>query len=234
MGEEVSAHFVAAWKRDEQTHHLPTYASTEAWLTDWLHARLRSYADGARPLHSLSERIFTAQPKPQYLLTLADRSKLADYSLVEMPAFYYGRVQKNLGEDVSMPQGATWTELDAAIRKRISEISAVDASAVGERSERVARLVKKIEKRGGHVIFVSLPTDGLVRAIDEKRYPRELFWDRFAKSVEVKAINSADYPTLIAFRCPDGSHMDLRERTAFTLALTKVLEIPAADVSQAH
>ena len=85
-------------------------------------------------------------------------------------------------------------------------------------------MVRKIEARGGHVEFADLPTDGLVRAIDAKRYPRAEFWDRFAAVVKTKAVAPEDAPQLANFRCPDGSHIDYHDRPAFTKVLSAALE----------
>ena len=89
-------------------------------------------------------------------------------------------------------------------------------------------MVKAIEGRGGRVLFADFPTAGLVRAIEEKRYPRELFWDRFVGTVKAKAIDAADYPSLDGFQCPDGSHLDFRDRSRFTLALFEELGLGRA------
>jgi hypothetical protein len=226
-GEDATATFIAQWRRRERAHHLPDYASSEAALTDWVHARLRSYADGARPITSLTKRIVAPWPTPQYLLVGSDRSWLADYSKVDMPAFYYGRVQRTLGEDVPVRGGMTWSDLDAEIRSRIDALPVADASRVDERLGRVAEMVRRIEARGGHVAFAAFPTDGLVRAIDAKRYPREMFADRLAATVKAKTIHFEDYPGLAGFKCPDGSHLDYRDRAAFTTQLVDVLGLRA-------
>lgn len=45
--------------------------------------------------------------------------------------------------------------------------------------------VKKIEDRGGKVIFVRLPWDKLIWKMDEKRFPREKFWNELEKNKEI-------------------------------------------------
>ncbi|HEX5122735.1 MAG TPA: hypothetical protein VFV97_05755 [Rhodanobacteraceae bacterium] len=222
-GESAAAGFIAAWQRHARAHGIPTFSSMESALTDRVHGWLRSYADGARPITSLVSRIVAPHPTPQYLITMPDRSWLADYSKVDMPGFYYGRVQRTLGETVPAKPGMTWADLDAEIRRRIDAMPPADASLVDERSQRIAAMVRKIEARGGHVDVAAFPTDGLVRAIDEKRYPRATFLDRFAGIVGTKTISPADVPALAAFKCPDGSHIDYRDRPAFTAALTDAL-----------
>jgi len=222
-GESVAAGFIAAWQRHGRAHRVPTFSSMEATLTEWLHRNVRSYADGARPITSLISRLVAPNPTPQYLLMMPDRSWLADYSKVGMPGFYYGRVERTLGETIPVTHEMTYADLDAEIRRRIDAMPTADASLVDERSRRVAAMARMIEARGGHVEVAAFPTGGLVREIDDKRYPRDKFLDRFAGIVGTKAISPADVPALAAFKCPDGSHIDRRDRAAFTAALADAL-----------
>lgn len=229
-GEDAAAGFLAAWRRRERAARVPNFASSESALTAWAHARLRSYADGARPITSLTMRILAPHPTRQYLVTMPDRAWLADYTKVDMPGFYYARVQRTLGENVPVKDGMTWSDLDAEIRRRIDTMPLADSSFVGERAERIGAMVRKIEARGGHVVFAAFPTDGLVRAIEAKRYPREMFSDRFAATAKARTIHLPDYPKVAGFKCPDGSHLDYRDRAAFTSDLIDVLalgKIPA-------
>jgi len=231
-GEDATALFIAEWQHRERVHHMPDFASSEAALTDWLHAHLRSYADGARPITSLTARILAPRPTPQYLLMSSDRSWRADYSKVEMPGFYYGRVERTLGESVPVRDGMTWADLDAELRRRIDALPVASASLVSERVGRIADMAERIEARGGHVAFTALPTSDLVRAIDAKRYPRDVFSDRLAAAVKEKTIDFTNHPALANFKCPDGSHLDYRDRAAFTAALIDVLDLGVAPSMQ--
>ncbi|HEV2212121.1 MAG TPA: hypothetical protein VGS99_02125, partial [Gammaproteobacteria bacterium] len=106
---------------------LPDFHGSEAFLTDLMHAHLRSYADGARPLTSLLARVFKRDPVRQYLFRLPDREEFADYSRAPMPALYYSRVMRNLGEDLTGRPGiVTYGQLDAALGVRIQALAPVD------------------------------------------------------------------------------------------------------------
>jgi hypothetical protein len=63
-----------------------------------------------------------------------------------------------------------------------------------------------------------------VKAINDRRYPREQFWDLFAADIGAPALHFEDYDTLRDFTCPDGSHLDRRDRTRFTVSLAQALE----------
>lgn len=191
----------------------------ETRLTEWLHERLNAYADGANPLSSLRWRILPAAEARQYLVTRPDRSRLADYARVDMPDFYYRRVARTLGEDIDV----TAPDIEARLAQRIAALKAEDNAAFLQASREVGRMAEQIRARGGRVIFVAMPSSGMVREIERRRYPRGMFWERFLSEAGVAGIHAATEPGLSGFTCPDGSHLDMRDRAAFSQALSAVL-----------
>ena len=77
-------------------------------------------------------------------------------------------------------------------------------------------MASAIERRGGKVVFVRMPTSDEHWALDESKYPKALYWDRFAAVAEATAIHFLDVPGLAGFECPDTSHLDTRDSVAFT------------------
>jgi len=209
---------------DHRSSWILDYANTEDWLEDNLHSALRSYADGSLPISALVDRLIAPRPTPQYLRTLPDRSRAADYGKVAMPDWYFGRVMKNLGEDLQQP-GMTYEQLYALLVRRIGTLQPEPNQAYEANIPRINAMADAIRRRGGRVIFVVFPTSGLVKAVDDARYPRALFWARFAASSRATTLNFADVPSMQGFICPDGSHLDARQRTAFTTALVAALAL---------
>lgn len=208
---ERSAGRTRFWKRPA--------ANAEARLAEWLHERLRATSDGANPLASLRWRILPSAEARQYLITRPDRSRLADYAKVDIPAFYYRRVARTLGEDVdpNAPDAGT------VLARRVAALGPAAAAGFAEAARTAGALAARIRARGGKVIFVAMPSSGLVREIEQRRYPRERFWERFLQEADVTGIHAAIEPGLIEFACPDGSHLDMRDRAAFSLALAAAL-----------
>lgn len=194
-------------------------ARIENQLTEWVKERLRTYADGANPMLSLRWRVIPGNEAHQYLVTRPDRSRLADYSRVNMPEFYLQRVARSLGEKLD-PQA---TIDEAELSQRISTILPLDNSAFLRDARIVSHMASTIQARGGHVIFVALPSSGMVREIEKRRYPREQFWSRFINESGVTGVHSAYEPALQNFICPDGSHLDMRDRARFTRKLLCVI-----------
>ncbi len=194
-------------------------ALIEGALTTWMHERLRAYADGADPLTSLHRRALPAVPARQYLTTQPDRSRLADYTLVDMPEFYYRRVARTLGEtiDVRSPHA------ESDLAHRVGRLVPAEDTGLVDAARRVGDDVARIHARGGRVIFVAMPSSGMVREIEMRRYPRERFWTRFLTEVGATGIHAAQENALVGYACPDGSHLDLRERGSFTRSLAAIL-----------
>lgn len=192
---------------------------SEAALTDFVHSHFRSYANGARPLTSLLSRILSPGATPQYLITLPDRSGLADYRRVPMPEFYYGRTLRTLGYDGTLPQDLQLDQIETLLRTEVAAVKPSDEGEFATRSAHVKTLVETIRARGGHVAFVVFPISGFVREIEDRMFPRERFWNRFAEEIGVPTLHFADDAFLSTISCPDGSHLDFRDRPRFSLAL---------------
>ncbi len=192
----------------------------EARLTAWLHERLRAYSDGANPLASLRWRILPAAEARQYLVTRPDRSRLADYARVDMPDFYYRRVARTLGEEIDVKAPG----IEAQLAQRIAALAPADDAGFRQAAREVGRLAEKIRARGGQVIFIAMPSSGLVREIEARRYPREKFWDRFVAESGLPGIHSRHETDLRGYDCPDGSHLDVRDRGRYTAALADAMK----------
>lgn len=89
--------------------------------------------------------------------------------------------------------------------------------------EPISAWVAAIRKRGGNVIFVQTPTAGELRTLEDAAYPRATYWDRLSTVVDVATIHSDDVPALQAFNLPDGSHVDMHDKPAYTRALVDAL-----------
>jgi len=199
------------------------FRSVEDRLAGLLHRSLRSYADGGSPLAALLTRVLDRDATPQYLITLPDRSRLADYRQVRMPEFYFGRVVRNLGGNIALPASLPAPERERILRAAIARIVPADDREFVQRLELVRSQAQAIEARGGHVVFLNLPSSGLVREADRAGYPPERFWRRLAESEQLRTFDVEDDPELARFECPDGSHLDYRDREAFTRRLVEAL-----------
>jgi hypothetical protein len=213
-----------SWYERYGRNLVPNFDFAEDKLSTWLHGRLRSYGQGARPWTVLTQRLFTGQELYQYLRTLPDREVLADYTRVPMPYFRYFRAFRNLDGSTDVPPGLDDAALDATLRQDIAALQPLDNRTFLQGVPLLFRMVQAIEQRGGRVLFVKFPTSGYVQAIDDRRYPRKLFWDRFAAAFPERSLDTEDVPALAAFECPDGSHLDYRDREHFTQALAAILD----------
>lgn len=138
-------------------------------------------------------------PRPLYLITRFDRSRAADYALIDVEKQRRFRVERlrHGFEANPPPTPEQWLE------------QALD----------VEPWIQRIQARGGQVVFACLPTSGEYGALEGAYYPKTLYWDRFAVATGARTLHFRDYPDLSDFECPDGSHLDQRDKERFTVAL---------------
>ena len=200
------------------------FANIEAGLSDELHSRLRSYADGSRPLSALLLRATDPDPKPQYSMTLPDREQITDFRYARLPLLYYVRTIHEFRLPPPMPPHASLEQQRQAIERGIATLGPDDVDAYRPRLAMLAQLVAAIQQHGGKVILVHLPRTGYLKEVDDKRFPRSWSWDPLTTWHGVQTLNFEDVPALKRFECPDGSHIDGSERAAFTAALADALQ----------
>lgn len=143
--------------------------------------------------------------EPMYVRTYPDRSRAADYSSTDLEARRRGTADK---------------------MRELYERWGV----IGPEEWRIApvrEMVRRIEARGGRVVFLRYPTTGEVKALDERFYPREAFVDVFARDITATThavvIHFEDVPEMARLDCPDGSHLDRRDSADFSRALVREL-----------
>ncbi len=142
-------------------------------------------------------------PSPYYIETQADRSRLADYSGVDIQAhrqFTLGRTRWLCSQ--TLPSSVTWLE---------------DAM-------RLEKWVQAIQGRGGQVIFIQFPTTGEHLRYDEFMFPKAEYWDAFAAKTSALCLHFQDLPQLAGFTCPDWSHIDRADAPRFTQEFARVLD----------
>ena len=84
-------------------------------------------------------------------------------------------------------------------------------------------MIRRIRARGGEVVVVHMPIDGLLAGKVDEQYPRRLYWDVFAARSSAHVIHFRDIPAMAALDCPDDMHLDQRDQAAFTRALVEVM-----------
>lgn len=110
------------------------------------------------------------------------------------------------------------------------------AKAMGEAIEArfadTAAAVKKIQARGGKVIFVRFPVTGPLKEHEDKLTPRAGPWTRILNESGAAGIYFEDHPELAAFDCPEWSHLSASDSVEFSKRLVphlqRALASPAA------
>jgi hypothetical protein len=166
------------------------------WIGSLAQERMASLTlGGRRLLFFAGARQF---PEPIWVVGHRDRTRHGYYNLAPKKALDSKR--KRLVESVlasAPPPPGTWLE----------PIGRIDAA------------VKKIQARGGAVVFIRMPLTGELRDAFEAKYPRARYWERFAVGTSGAKIHAADVPALAALDCPEYEHLDQKDQPLFTRAL---------------
>ena len=142
-------------------------------------------------------------PRPDYFRFHADRSADIDYRRVDVAA-----ARRHFAEALATGDG-----LQAAV---MPERWLADLADVHEWTAR-------INARGGEVIFYQSPVSGDLRTAEGIRHPADQYWNRFAADATAATLDGNTEPRLAAFVEPDDSHLDFRDKPAYTRALVDVL-----------
>lgn len=89
--------------------------------------------------------------------------------------------------------------------------------------EKIKRAVLAIRARGGDVVFLRLPSSSVIHRAEERRLPRQLYWDALARGSGGIAIHFEDHAELARFDCKDGAHLAEEDRVAFSASLGRIL-----------
>ncbi|NLY16462.1 MAG: hypothetical protein GXZ05_08790 [Gammaproteobacteria bacterium] len=83
----------------------------------------------------------------------------------------------------------------------------------------VAGWVRRIESRGGKVIFYAPPVSGRLHELEQHFYPREQYWDVFLSHYALNGLVTTDIPLVASIPLPDESHMHFADKEQYTRAL---------------
>ena len=142
-------------------------------------------------------------PPPYHVVTYPDRARAGRYELVDVAAMRGGRFARDAQRYAALERSAPAVWLARALA--------------------LAAAAERIEARGGAVLILKLPVDAERAAFDERWYPRAQYWDAFVAASPVKVIDGSDEPELAWVPTPDASHIDARDRQAFTIGLARIL-----------
>lgn len=195
----------------------------ERHLTQSLHDHLRLFADGGTPMFALTDRLLGDNGQ-QFLVDTPDRQQLADYRLVPQPRTSRKRALAWLPATVRPRQtNLEAPDFEASLRQTIAQLPPDDNANFLKSINQLQTWIKAIEARGGRVLFVLLPTSDLIREIESRRFPAADYRIPLEAGLATTVISDERYPALRGFTCPDGSHLDQRDRARYTQQLARVL-----------
>lgn len=145
-------------------------------------------------------------PKPNHTKTLASRQQLSDF---ENPEFVE-RVNRLRGQASSPP------DADKVFK---ADLSGYAVKVVA----RWSNAIRKLQDRGGRVVFVRMPVSEARAKVEEKQWPLDEAWQPAMLSLGVIGIHHRQFQELAAFNFPDTSHLDYRDAKEFIERVCKRL-----------
>lgn len=113
---------------------------------------------------------------------------------------------------------------DAGVEPKIARFPAPSAADFLRQAQPAADAARRIQARGGRVVFVVLPVQGRLVEMETRYMPRADYWDAFARLPGVTAIHYEDVPEWRSLVLPDRSHVTREGRQVLTHGLIAELE----------
>ncbi len=99
----------------------------------------------------------------------------------------------------------------------------LDEKQIADATADVVASVKKIQARGGTVVFIRPPSDGPYLEREKRRAPRDKTWDRLLRETGAFGIHYEDYDDMRGLDVPEWSHLSREDAGRFTRAYVDVL-----------
>lgn len=113
---------------------------------------------------------------------------------------------------------------DAEVEPKMARFPAPSPAEFLEQARPVADAARKIQARGGRVVFVEMPVQGRLIEMETRYMPRAQYWDAFAALPGVHTIHYDDVPEWRSLVLPDRSHVTREGRVALTHGLIAQLQ----------
>lgn len=83
--------------------------------------------------------------------------------------------------------------------------------------------LKKFKAKGGNAVLVRCPSSGGVRIGENMGLPRIDYWDDLVKQSKLKSYHFEDYEQFKDLKCPEESHLSIKDAQFFTTELAKLI-----------
>lgn len=219
-GERASA-WVAHWQRHYRG------SSPAGWLDRQLGQRaqaLSAWYGSELPATVLLARLLDDTAPGSPVTTRADRSRRM---VIDDPVRRSSSLLARIRRDArTLPGVLDAPDVDAAAARVRAALPQLPPAVIPDFAAFVQRMqanTTAIGKRGGRVVFIRFPTDGVIRELEQARWPDPMYLDRFSAALPGHLLDAATEPLLARYPTVDGSHLDGHYVTAFTGDLYRLL-----------
>jgi hypothetical protein len=148
---------------------------------------------------------------PPYFESVDRERRARMFELCAVPGPLQERVRQGWPALFTPPPPPTYVPIGAFLKGV--------GAAIEARFRDTASAVRRIQARGGKVVFVRLPVSGDLKVLEDHATPRVGTWNRFIRESGAPGIYFEDYPELSGFVCPEWSHLSAPDSVEFTRRL---------------
>ncbi|MAU40744.1 MAG: hypothetical protein CMF31_03895 [Kordiimonas sp.] len=161
---------------------------------------------------------------PRYGMTSVVRA------LIEGDQTLFGPAMNVVTEERQRNTDYSQIDIDGYKAARVARASkTAEAFTPARKGEWMANLdmmmgyIRQIEKRGGRVVIVRMPTSEGHWDVDQKALPRAEYWDVLA-SKHADSLHFMDIPGMADIPLPDSSHVGVQDQAYFTKLLVTAIQ----------
>lgn len=104
-------------------------------------------------------------------------------------------------------------------RRLYEDTTHPDIDDLRDELQEISDFVRRIQARGGQVIFLHMPSSGDRLQLEEEFHPKARYWDHFASMCSGIFIHATQLAGERGLSCPDNSHLDADGATRLTTLL---------------
>lgn len=143
-----------------------------------------------------------AWPQPTWVAMDRDRIQRADYSIAEADALAHKRQNRLRTVERFNDSPEHWM---ATVQRQLEP------------------LFRQIRAHGGDVVVIHMPVTGEYGAAMDRKYPRDAYWDVFARQSTAHVWHYRDLPEMASLVCGDDMHLEEKDQIIYTRALADEL-----------
>jgi hypothetical protein len=145
------------------------------------------------------------------------------------PRKLYGHMDSDRYRALNYYERLTYSELVIERKRRIEYLNENKLNNFEKRilrdviNNKLLKYFYNLKKNGSNLVLIRMPSTNESWEYEEKKFPREIYWNNIVTLTNIPSIHFKDFETLKKFECPDTSHLDSSSNPEFTKNLGEII-----------